>query len=155
MAATTNSSDPVTMEFSNCSLTDIRAKLDEVTGDDSLNCLVEDDLLPLEVSVCGNKVLEQGEECDCGETELECDDPCCYPAIISLGEFDSLMSQSYILVIKISVMTSNSFSTSTLNKKEVFFIMIKSKPEGVNHSCDQCDYRATVKGSLIRHFYMK
>ena len=86
MAATTNGSDPVTMEFSNCSLADMRAKLDEVTGDSGLNCLREDDLLPLEVALCGNKVREPGEECDCGETELDCDDPCCYPAIISPGE---------------------------------------------------------------------
>ena len=88
MAATTNSSDPVTMAFSNCSLTDIRAKLDEVTGDPSVTCLREDDLLPLEVFVCGNGLLEPGEQCDCGETELECGDPCCYPAIISPGEAD-------------------------------------------------------------------
>ena len=86
MSATTNSSDPVTLEFSNCSLTDIRAKLDQVTGEPGLDCLREDDLLPLEVSVCGNGVLEPGEQCDCGRDELACDDPCCYPAIISPGE---------------------------------------------------------------------
>ena len=92
MAATTNISDPVTMAFTNCSLTDIKAKLDEVTGDSSVTCLREDDLLPLEVSVCGNGLLEPGEQCDCGETELECGDPCCYPAIISPGE-----GQIYVL----------------------------------------------------------
>jgi hypothetical protein len=39
---------------------------------------------PPEPPVCGNKKLEEPqEECDCGKTKEECDDPCCYPAILT------------------------------------------------------------------------
>merc|ERR1712002_613472 len=29
---------------------------------------------------CGNVIVEDNEECDCGMSHSECDDPCCYPA---------------------------------------------------------------------------
>ena len=39
---------------------------------------------PPEEPVCGNKKLEEpNEECDCGATKEECDDPCCYPALLT------------------------------------------------------------------------
>ena len=41
---------------------------------------------PMDVSLCGNHIVEPGEECDCGMNATLCDDPCCYPAIISDSE---------------------------------------------------------------------
>ena len=35
-------------------------------------------------STCGNKVVEGGEDCDCGWDE-ECTDTCCYPSLASGG----------------------------------------------------------------------
>lgn len=32
-----------------------------------------------EGAFCGNKIVEDGEECDCGYDDGECDDKCCYP----------------------------------------------------------------------------
>lgn len=32
-----------------------------------------------EGAFCGNKIVEDGEECDCGYDDIECDDKCCYP----------------------------------------------------------------------------
>lgn len=31
-------------------------------------------------TVCGNGIVEAWEECDCGETSLDCKEECCYPA---------------------------------------------------------------------------
>lgn len=28
---------------------------------------------------CGNKIVEDGEECDCGYDQKECTEQCCYP----------------------------------------------------------------------------
>lgn len=36
-----------------------------------------------EGAFCGNKIVEDGEECDCGYDDEECDDKCCYPKIVS------------------------------------------------------------------------
>ena len=65
---------------SNCSLEDLRRRVS------SLSCLLSDQEEPLEVSLCGNGLVEPGEECDCGAEEVSCDSPCCYPATISPGE---------------------------------------------------------------------
>ena len=46
----------------------------------------KEDIKPLEISVCGNGIVEPGEECDCGPDIYHCNDPCCYPASISLDE---------------------------------------------------------------------
>ena len=32
---------------------------------------------------CGNKIVEAGEECDCGYDDVECVDKCCYPRQVS------------------------------------------------------------------------
>jgi len=81
---TTDGSDG--LEFSNCSLVDMRRRLEEILTDSSLRCLEEDDEEPVSVSVCGNGLLEAGEQCDCGKDQLTCDDPCCYPAHVSPQE---------------------------------------------------------------------
>jgi len=38
--------------------------------------------------VCGNGVVEQPEECDCGETHETCSDPCCYPAQLTQDDLE-------------------------------------------------------------------
>ena len=34
-------------------------------------------------SYCGNKIIENHEECDCGHTDEDCAEKCCYPRVIS------------------------------------------------------------------------
>lgn len=36
-----------------------------------------------EGAFCGNKIVEAGEECDCGYEDEECTDRCCYPRVVS------------------------------------------------------------------------
>ena len=80
MSSSSDDTEEVRGQFSNCSLQDMRRTVS------SLHCLLSDDEEPLEVSVCGNGVVEPGEQCDCGGEQLSCDDPCCYPALISARE---------------------------------------------------------------------
>lgn len=35
-------------------------------------------------ATCGNKVVESGEDCDCGWDD-DCTDPCCYPTLSATG----------------------------------------------------------------------
>ena len=67
-------------QFSPCSLKAMKKTLDTLETD----CFrdQEFDLESLdktEVALCGNMVVEAGEECDCGVDIVQCNDPCCYP----------------------------------------------------------------------------
>lgn len=41
---------------------------------------------------CGNKIVEAGEECDCGYDDDECVDKCCYPRQVS--ELDKIKNET-------------------------------------------------------------
>ena len=74
-------------KFSHCSVDRIKEKtLDKFQRYPQTDCFKDidaDDYYPeLEIAICGNFVVEPGEECDCGLTVNDCSDPCCYPAII-------------------------------------------------------------------------
>merc|ERR1719347_153507 len=69
--------------FSVCSKQDIKKQLKELL--EKGNCF-QNEAKPLEISLCGNGIIEPGEECDCGIETHECDNPCCYPANIPLEE---------------------------------------------------------------------
>ena len=100
MISTSNITQQMKNEFSNCSLVNMTKTLDDVTSHPLMkDCLKEDDLEPVEVSVCGNGVVEPGEECDCGDDEVLCDDPCCYPAHIrSVSVVLKLMKKKIIII---------------------------------------------------------
>ena len=61
-------------KFSPCSVKNISAVLDAVVDERKTNCFQEND-----GAFCGNKIVEDGEECDCGFDESECAEQCCYP----------------------------------------------------------------------------
>eukprot|EP00105_Crassostrea_gigas_P005864 XP_011419607.1 PREDICTED: disintegrin and metalloproteinase domain-containing protein 10-like [Crassostrea gigas] len=66
---------PNNAKFSNCSSEKIAFLIDEVVNERNgkVNCLTDS-----KEAFCGNGILEQGEECDCGYEE-ECTDVCCNP----------------------------------------------------------------------------
>ncbi|XP_076311561.1 disintegrin and metalloproteinase domain-containing protein 10-like [Tachypleus tridentatus] len=62
-------------KFSPCSVRNISAVLQAVyTNNGKENCFLEDG-----GPFCGNKIVEEGEECDCGWDINECSEICCYP----------------------------------------------------------------------------
>ncbi|XP_058062268.1 disintegrin and metalloproteinase domain-containing protein 10, partial [Anopheles bellator] len=61
-------------KFSPCSVRNISNVLDAIDESKKRNCFQAS-----EGAFCGNKIVEIGEECDCGFNEDECMDKCCYP----------------------------------------------------------------------------
>jgi len=84
--------DPDTTEelkFSPCSLTSMKEKLDELKEDGTYDKCFKDvspGAKETEVAVCGNRIVEPGEECDCGEHEQDCWDLCCFPANVLVSD---------------------------------------------------------------------
>jgi disintegrin and metalloproteinase domain-containing protein 10 len=68
-------------KFSTCSIKNISAVLDALVDGKKNNCFTES-----EGAFCGNKIVEDGEECDCGFNDSECDEQCCYPRVNSENE---------------------------------------------------------------------
>ncbi|XP_077484505.1 disintegrin and metalloproteinase domain-containing protein 10-like [Amblyomma americanum] len=68
--------EPNSRKFSPCSIRNITLVLQELVADEAFNpnCLQEP-----RGPFCGNKVREEGEECDCGYDSRDCVDRCCYP----------------------------------------------------------------------------
>jgi len=78
-------------KFSSCSKNAMKAKLiDLMEVEDRNKCFrdvaYDGSFSELQVSLCGNEIVEEGEQCDCGMNQTLCNDPCCYPAFISSYE---------------------------------------------------------------------
>ncbi|XP_004530918.1 uncharacterized protein LOC101455868 isoform X2 [Ceratitis capitata] len=86
-ASATSGDRPNNSKFSPCSIRNISNVLDVLVGNTKRDCFKVS-----EGAFCGNKIVESGEECDCGFNEEECKDICCYPRIIS--EYDISMNSS-------------------------------------------------------------
>ncbi|XP_067621721.1 disintegrin and metalloproteinase domain-containing protein 10 isoform X2 [Eurosta solidaginis] len=86
-ASATSGDRPNNSKFSTCSIRNISNVLDVLVGNSKRDCFKVS-----EGAFCGNKIVESGEECDCGFNEDECKDICCYPRIIS--EYDQSMNSS-------------------------------------------------------------
>lgn len=64
-------------KFSPCSVRNISAVLDAVFSQQGKDNCFQADKGPF----CGNKIVEEGEECDCGYDAKECTEQCCYPRL--------------------------------------------------------------------------
>lgn len=86
-ASATSGDRPNNSKFSQCSVRNISAVLDAIREHKKNNCFTASN-----GSFCGNKIVEEGEECDCGYDNEECSEHCCYPRIVS--EFDKFQNSS-------------------------------------------------------------
>lgn len=77
-ASATSGDRPNNSKFSSCSIGNISSVLDAIQDKKKRNCFTES-----AGAFCGNKIVEAGEECDCGYDEKECKDKCCYPRMLS------------------------------------------------------------------------
>ncbi|XP_055684037.1 disintegrin and metalloproteinase domain-containing protein 10 isoform X2 [Lutzomyia longipalpis] len=84
-ASATSGDRPNNSKFSTCSIRNISNVLDAIEDTKKRNCF-----LASEGAFCGNKIVESGEECDCGFNDEECQDRCCYPR--QIGERDLSMN---------------------------------------------------------------
>lgn len=86
-ASATSGDRPNNSKFSSCSVGNISNVLDAIEDNKKRNCF--------KVSAgafCGNKIVEAGEECDCGYDDNECMDKCCYPRVLS--QYDKAQNSS-------------------------------------------------------------
>ena len=67
-------------KFSTCSIKNISSVLHAILAADSKDNCFEVDNGPF----CGNKIVEEGEECDCGYNAQECTEQCCVPREVAL-----------------------------------------------------------------------
>lgn len=86
-ASATSGDRPNNSKFSSCSIGNISNVLDAIEDNKKRNCFTKS-----EGAFCGNKIVEAGEECDCGYNDLECNDKCCYPRVV--GVEDKAMNSS-------------------------------------------------------------
>lgn len=77
-ASATSGDRPNNSKFSSCSIANISSVLDAIEVEKKWNCFKAS-----AGAFCGNKIVEDGEECDCGYDEGECADHCCYPRVVS------------------------------------------------------------------------
>ena len=63
---------PNNKEYSACSKDRIARTLKHVLNFPERNCLIQNN------PICGNEIVDEGEECDCGSTD-ECSENCCIP----------------------------------------------------------------------------
>lgn len=77
-ASATSGDRPNNSKFSSCSVGNISNVLDAINDNKKRNCFSAS-----AGAFCGNKIVEAGEECDCGYDDNECHDMCCYPRIVS------------------------------------------------------------------------
>ncbi|XP_031334979.1 disintegrin and metalloproteinase domain-containing protein 10 isoform X1 [Photinus pyralis] len=76
-ASATSGDRPNNSRFSGCSVGNISNVLDAIEDNKKRNCFTAS-----AGAFCGNKIVEAGEECDCGYDINECSDICCYPRIV-------------------------------------------------------------------------
>lgn len=106
-ASATSGDRPNNSKFSTCSIGNISNVLDAIEDEKKWNCfkgllqtiyycyvylviIFKKNILSSNYTLtasagafCGNKIVEDGEECDCGYDDVECKDKCCYPRIVS------------------------------------------------------------------------
>lgn len=82
-ASATSGDRPNNSKFSSCSIGNISNVLDAIEDKKKKNCFTAS-----AGAFCGNKIVEDGEECDCGYDDKECKDQCCYPKVMNQRDIE-------------------------------------------------------------------
>jgi len=123
-------------KFSPCSMRNISSVLTAVFNEEGkVNCFQED-----KGPFCGNKIVEDNEECDCGYDQKECDEQCCYPRDVTPYLIDDPYAKPCTRVRGVGVVCSPSEGVCCTEqcKFEKNFKLCRSKSE--------CTYESVCSG---------
>jgi disintegrin and metalloproteinase domain-containing protein 10 len=94
-SSATSGERPNNNKFSFCSINNISSVLHAVFNNEGKdNCFQEDN-----GPFCGNKIVEEGEECDCGYDIKECSEMCCYPREVEPFRALDPYAKVYVILI--------------------------------------------------------
>ncbi len=94
-SSATSGERPNNNKFSICSVNNISSVLHAVFNNEGKdNCFQEDN-----GPFCGNKIVEEGEECDCGYDIKECSEKCCYPREVEPFRALEPYAKVYVILI--------------------------------------------------------
>lgn len=137
-ASATSGDRPNNSKFSTCSIRNISNVLDAIEDSKKRNCFTAS-----EGAFCGNKIVEIGEECDCGFNDEECQDKCCYPRLISDSDL-SVNSSARGCTRRAYTQCSPSQGPCCLSDKCIFV------PANYHQKCKEeteCSWSSTCNGT--------
>ncbi|XP_034937515.1 disintegrin and metalloproteinase domain-containing protein 10 isoform X2 [Chelonus insularis] len=137
-ASATSGDRPNNSKFSKCSIGNISNVLDAMEGNQKRNCFTAS-----AGAFCGNKIVEAGEECDCGYDYVECTEKCCYPRQVS--EYDRSQNESAKGCSRRAGTQCSPSEGPCCSSETCHFVPLSDKVECKAES--DCSYNSTCNGS--------
>lgn len=137
-SSATSGDRPNNSKFSQCSIRNISNVLDAIDDNKKRNCFKIS-----EGAFCGNKIVEIGEECDCGFNDEECRDRCCYPRIVS--EYDLSLNASAKGCSRRKSTECSPSQGPCCDPNSCLFVPLKSRSKCREES--ECSWSSTCNGT--------